>query len=358
MNAYPDSPAPPAPESSARRRRLRGPVLLVVLGLVLGAVAGVLATRQIAVAPIRSTTSIGESLERTYTSLVKAVVPSVVQIETGNGLGSGVVYDDGGHVVTNAHVVGDATQFTVTPSNGGPLHATLVGRYPAEDLAVIAVEGGHLPAAVFGDSDMVEVGQLVLAIGNPLGLSSSVTEGIVSATGRMVDEPQTASAPATVLRETIQTSAPINPGNSGGALVDLYGRVIGIPTLAALDPQHGVAGGIGFAIASNTVRDVADQLIESGHITHSHRAYLGVRVAATQGGVAITSALPDGPAARAGMRPGDVISVLAGTPILTPQELVTRLASLEPGQMVAVRLQDARGDARSIDVRLGELPGG
>ncbi|MEO8899665.1 MAG: trypsin-like peptidase domain-containing protein [Candidatus Dormibacter sp.] len=310
-------------------------------------------------APSQSTSTSGaKSLEDEFTSLVTTVVPSVVQIESPAGLGSGVVYDAAGHIVTNAHVVGAETQFTVTAANGTPRKATLLGSYATEDLAVLQVDGGGLRAAVFADSATVKVGQIVLAVGNPLGLSSSVTDGIVSATGRLVAEPSNGAAPGTTLRDTIQTSAAINPGNSGGALVDLAGRVIGIPTLAAHDAQlGGAAAGIGFAIPSNTVRDIADQLIKDGKVTHSRRAYLGVQTAVATDGVAVASTTAGGPAERAGIRAGDVIAALAGSPVRTPQDLRGRLAALEPGQTIEVRLIDGELGARVVPVTLGELPG-
>jgi putative serine protease PepD len=197
------------------------------------------------------------SLQRELVSVVKAVSPSVVQIRTPEDLGSGVVFDARGDVVTNAHVVGDATRFVVTLASGDSHPATAIGRDAANDLAVIRIAGARPRPATFADSSQVEVGDIALALGNPLGLRSSVTEGIVSAVGRRVPE-----GDGVTLASTIQTSAAINPGNSGGALVDLSGRVIGIPTLAALDPQMGTseAPGIGFAIDSNTVRRVAGAL--------------------------------------------------------------------------------------------------
>jgi len=170
-----------------------------------------------------------QGLENAYTALVKQTLPSVVEIRTPSGLGSGVVFDDQGDVVTNAHVVGDATSFQVVlAGNNQQLPARLVGTYPPDDLAVIKLTGGrNLHPARFGDSATVAVGDIVLAMGSPLGLSSSVTNGIVSAVGRTVSEPADASSPGAVLPQAIQTSAPINPGNSGGALVDISGQVIG-----------------------------------------------------------------------------------------------------------------------------------
>jgi S1-C subfamily serine protease len=200
------------------------------------------------------------SLQQQLVSVVRAVSPSVVQIRTPQALGSGVVFDVRGDIVTNAHVVDNATRFLVTLASGDSHPATAIGRDAANDLAVIRVAGARPRPATFADSSQVEVGDITLALGNPLGLRSSVTEGIVSAVGRSVPE-----GDGVTLSSAIQTSAAINPGNSGGALVDLSGRVIGIPTLAALDPQMGAseAPGIGFAIDSNTVRRVAAALAHS-----------------------------------------------------------------------------------------------
>jgi S1-C subfamily serine protease len=184
------------------------------------------------------------------------VLPSVVQVEDQTGLGSGIVFDTAGHIVTNNHVVVGATSLTVTTAGGKQYPARLVGTFPPDDLAVIAVSGARLKPATFGDSSSLTAGDTAIAIGNPLGLRSSVTEGIVSAVGRNVPETDSVT-----LSSVIQTSAAINPGNSGGALVDLAGQVIGIPTLAALDPEMGAeAPGIGFAIDSNTVRRTAIRL--------------------------------------------------------------------------------------------------
>lgn len=196
--------------------------------------------------------------QRQFENVVKAVSPSVVQVQTGKSLGSGIVYGGAGDVVTNAHVVDDSTTFVVTLANGDSHRATLVGVDRANDIAVIRLAGARPPAAVFGDSSKVKSGDLALALGNPLGLQSSVTSGIVSGERRAVPEGDGVTLPS-----VIQTSAEINPGNSGGALVDISGRVIGIPTLTALDPELGnsEAPGIGFAIPSNTARSVADGLI-------------------------------------------------------------------------------------------------
>jgi putative serine protease PepD len=285
---------------------------------------------------------------------VRAVSPSVVQIATSSGLGSGVVYDTRGNIVTNAHVVGTAKRFTVTLASGTHT-GTLVGSFPADDLAVVHVDGAKPPAASFADSSKIEVGDVAIAIGNPLGLRSSVTEGIVSSLGRTVSEGN-----GVVLPSVIQTSAAINPGNSGGALVNLSAQVIGIPTLAALDPQLGgaQAPGIGFAIPSNTVRRIADQLIATGHVEKSGRAFLGISVSSiVGGGVLVAGATPGGPAAKAGIKPGELIVAVAGKPTPTADVLVEVLAKLKPGRRVPVKLLQQTGKTRTVQVTLGELHG-
>jgi putative serine protease PepD len=222
------------------------------------------------------------------------------------------------------------------------------------DLAVIHLDDATPKPAAFANSSKLQVGDIVLAIGNPLGLRSSVTEGVVSSLGRTVSEGQ-----GVVIPSAIQTSAAINPGNSGGALVDLAGTVVGIPTLAALDPQLGgaQAPGIGFAIPSNTVRTIADQLIATGHVERSGRAYLGVRVATIAGGgVLVSSVDPGGPAARAGINPGDVIVRVAGQPTPSTDLLSSVLAGLKPGRRVPVTVIRG-GDKVVVNVTLGELEG-
>jgi Trypsin-like serine proteases, typically periplasmic, contain C-terminal PDZ domain len=180
----------------------------------------------------------GLALQSAFVNVVSSISPSVVQIEDQRGLGSGIVLDKAGDVVTNNHVVTGAKVFTVTTQDGRRYRARLVGSFPPDDLAVVKVSGAdHLKPASFADSSKLRVGDLAVAIGNPLGLRSSVTEGIVSAFRQgMLEE-----GGKVILPSVIQTSADINPGNSGGALVDITGRVIGIPTLAATDPELGAA---------------------------------------------------------------------------------------------------------------------
>ncbi|WP_432570576.1 S1C family serine protease [Kineococcus sp. SYSU DK005] len=370
------SSTPPTARPAARRRTALAGVLLLPL-----AVAGCTGTAQqegtaatsssapAASAPAAQGTGAvtggAATLEESYQQVIRRVLPSVVQINTGTGLGSGVVLDTDGNIVTNAHVVGDARTFEVQFANSPTAYpATLVGSYPQNDLAVVRVEGApDLVPATLGDSDAVEVGTLVLAMGNPLGLSSSVTNGIVSATGRTVTEPPSEAAPAgATLPGTIQTSAAINPGNSGGALVNLAGEVIGIPTLAATNGQQGgAAPGIGFAIPSNTARDIALQLVRDGRVTDTGRAALGVTIttiadsSGQPAGVGVVSVEQGGAAERAGVRAGDVITSVADQEVRSASELATVLAGLDVGQTVPVEVT-RDGEERSFDVELGELP--
>lgn len=292
------------------------------------------------------------TLQDQFVSVVTQVSPSVVVITTDQGLGSGVIYDSNGDIVTNYHVVAGATTYRVTLSDNKQYTGSVVGTFQAGDLAVIRIHASGLKPAMFGDSSRLAVGDIVMAIGNPLGFQSSVTEGIISALDRTVAEPGGNAI------NVLQTSAAINPGNSGGALVDLQGEVIGIPTLAATDPQLGAAPGIGFAIPSNTASDIADQLIKNGHVTNSHLAYLGVRVATvTGGGLLVVSTVSGGPADKAGIRAGDIITSVAGVATPAVAALTTELARLQPDQTVAVQVVRQDGSTATVQVRLGTLPG-
>ena len=296
----------------------------------------------------------GIALQQAFVSVNRRVSPSVVLIRTNEGLGSGVVFDRKGNIVTNAHVVGTSKTFSVTTAEGKILKGSLVGVFVQDDVAVINVPGNELRPASFGNSDSLLVGDIAMAIGNPLGLQSSFTEGVVSALGR--DEPE---GNGVVLRNSIQTSAAINPGNSGGALANIRGQVIGIPTLAAADPQiGGAAAGIGFAIPGNDVRDYASQIIAHGRVIDTHRAYLGITIGQASAGVYVSAVTPAGPAARAGIKPGDVIIAVDGKETLTIDALGTALASKKPGQTVTLSILGQDGSKRSVQVTLGQFPGG
>jgi putative serine protease PepD len=302
-----------------------------------------------------TTAGAGLALQQEFVDVVKKVNPSVVVIETASGLGSGIVYDAKGDIVTNAHVTDGSSTFKVTLADGRTVDGTLVGSFTGDDVAVIHVNATGLQPATFGDSSKLVVGDIVLALGNPLGLQSSVTEGIVSALGRTVSEENGVALP-----NTIQTSAPINPGNSGGALVDLSGTVIGIPTLAASDPQlGGAATGIGFAISSNMVTDIANQLIATGKVQDSHRAYLGVTTVDALGapGAVVYSVTAGGPAEAAGIARGDAITAVGDKPTPDGATLAEVLAGFAPGQTVKVSLVHPGGQGATVTVTLGQLPG-
>jgi putative serine protease PepD len=325
----------------ARRSAVPGVALAVVAGL---------AACSTASASGSSTSASG--LQSDYVSVVNRVLPSVVQIMTSNSTGSGVVYDSKGDIVTNAHVVGTATSVTVRdPVGNKQMSATVIGTFTPDDLAVIRVQGNanSLKPATFANSNDVQVGQIVLAMGNPLGLTDSVTQGIVSATGRTVGEGSGSNA---LITAAIQTSAAINPGNSGGALVNLSDQVVGIPTLAAQLPgQGGAAPGIGFAIPSDTVKNIAGQLIKDGRVTKSDRAALGitgetVENAAGEGvGVSVLSVTGGSAAAQAGVTTGDVIVGLNNQRITDLNGLQFALAQLSPGAKVTVHYTSGTSSA-------------
>jgi S1-C subfamily serine protease len=260
------------------------------------------------------------TLQAQFVSVVKKVRPAVVLIETSSGLGSGNIFDTKGDIVTNHHVVGDSKTVKVTLSSGKSYQGRVLGSFAPDDLAVVKISAPNLKPIQFARSSKLQVGQIALAIGNPLGLTSTVTEGIISALNRPVTEGQSNAA----IAQAIQTSAAINPGNSGGALVDLSGRLIGIPTLAVSDPQlGGPAAGIGFAIPSDEVRDVANQIVKFGKVVKSNRAYMGINVADTTGGqgVYVAGVLSNTPASKAGIAVGQVITSVAGKPTATTTAL-------------------------------------
>jgi S1-C subfamily serine protease len=338
---------------ASTRRWLGAGLLVMVFGLTACAAAGRV-TRAGPASPAQPD----------YVQVVKKLLPSVVQIDAGHQTGSGVVFDASGDIVTNAHVVGDARTVKVLVSaTSDPLTAHLVGRFIPDDLAVVRVlnRPADLRPARWANSDQAQVGQFVLAMGAPYGLVDSVTQGIVSATGRTVTGPTVTGQPPMVITDAVQTSAAINPGNSGGALVLLSGEVLGTPTLAARDPSLGTdVDGIGFAIASNTVRNIASQLIRTGRVTRSDRASLqisGSTFTSESGGsdgVSVDAALPDGAARLAGIKAGDVITGIGPAKTGSLDDLESALVAYRPGERVAVQV--LRGGRHEVfRVTLGSL---
>jgi serine protease Do len=275
--------------------------------------------------------------------------------------GSGFIIDADGTIVTNNHVVRDAASVTVTLDDGTVLPAKVIGRDSRSDLAVLRVKAGHpLPFINLGDSSAVEPGQWVVAVGNPFGLGGTVTAGIVSARGRDIGEGPYDSF--------IQIDAPINPGNSGGPLFTQDGKVVGVNS-AIISPSGGGSVGIGFAIPSNTVRNVVAQLEKSGHVT---RGYIGVQAQAVtvamasalhlppshgdDRGALIASVEQDTPAARAGLQPGDVITAVQGHRIGNQRELAINVSQIAPGTQVPVDIV-RDGKTQTVTVTVGTLSG-
>ncbi len=268
------NPAEPPPQhprhgrSGVRTGAIIGLTLLLAVIFVIGGFAGwAFASAKSSTAATTASTTTATSLNTLREAVVAKVKPSVVEVyvtlTSGAALGSGVIIDSRGYIVTNNHVVSGALTIQVILSNGTKEAAQLTGTDAADDLAVlkIAVPPAGLSVATLGDSAQLQVGQEVLAIGNPLGDTETVTNGIVSALKRSVSEGQGGAT----IQNAIQTDAAINPGNSGGALVDLQGNVVGIPTLTAIDPEFNTpANGVGFAIPSNRVKSVVTQLIQTG----------------------------------------------------------------------------------------------
>jgi S1-C subfamily serine protease len=286
------------------------------------------------------------------------------------GVGSGVIFDHSGHILTNNHVVAGAQNLQVSLPDGRTFPATLVGRDPRSDLAVIQIHASNLPTIPLGDSSKLVVGQWVVAIGNALALEGgpTVTAGVVSALGRTVQEPadpQT-NAAGPFLFDVIQTDAPINPGNSGGPLLNLAGEVIGINTLGAVQAEPGVqAQAVGFAIAINTAKPIADEIVRTGRVTYP---YLGVSVypnspaiaarfgLPNQVGMIVTDVDPNGPAARAGINPNDVIVSADNRQLTDESELYRILQGHKPGDRMSLVV--ARGDQapQTVTVTLGTAP--
>ena len=252
--------------------------------------------------------------------------------EPQSGLGSGVIVSPAGYILTNNHVVEGADDIEVVLNDGRAARAKVIGTDPDTDLAVLKINLDKLPVIVLGQSENLQVGDQVLAIGNPFGVGQTVTSGIVSALGR-------SELGINTFENFIQTDAAINPGNSGGALVDTQGQLLGINT--AIYSRSGGSMGIGFAIPVSTAKSVLESIVAEGQVT---RGWIGVEpnpispeIAETFGtkatqGVVITGVLQNGPAASAGVRPGDVVVKVAGQPVLSVSDLLSAVAALKPGK--------------------------
>ena len=356
---------------TARRQRVRRWGWLVALGaaaLVGGLVAGLIVYWG------SDSGSTSHDAVCASTTVAENVLPTIVTVNANaganSGSGSGEVIRSDGYILTNDHVIsaaanGGTTEVVLT--DGESARASIVGRDPATDLAVLKASGLRSPSVIsFGSSEALNVGQPVVALGAPLGLSSSVTTGIVSALGRNVQLPGQ-SGQSALLVDAIQTDAAINPGNSGGALVDCAGKLIGIPTAGAVVPSPSgqpSAGniGIGFAIPVKLAKLVSDELIATGMVSH---AELGLQVSPTtpararqagaNAGLFVNQVRPGGPASSAGLQPGDVITKIEGEPARSTDQLIALTLTKRAGDTVRLTYQ-RQGQSRDTTVTLGSQP--
>jgi putative serine protease PepD len=262
--------------------------------------------------------------------------------------GTGFVYDTDGHIVTNEHVIDGASSVSVKFSDGSTAKATVVASDISSDIAVLKVnvDSSKLKPLALGDSSAVQVGDGVVAIGNPYGLDGSVTTGIVSALNREISAPDN-----TPIEGAIQTDAAINHGNSGGPLLNLAGKVIGITS--QIQSDSGANDGVGFAISSNTVKTEVDQLISTGKVAHP---LLGVRIGAASNGASVASVESGSGADKAGIKTGDAITAVDGTAITSPEQLRTIIAAHKPGDKLQVEIRRS-GSTKTLTVTLGSRSG-
>jgi putative serine protease PepD len=262
------------------------------------------------------------------------------------GLGSGWVYDDRGHVVTNEHVVEGADEVTVVFQDGTEVPARVVGTDRSTDVAVLELEREHESAPLpLGSTSSLQLGDTVVAIGSPLGLQGTVTAGIVSGLGRDIQAPNQFT-----IDGAVQTDAALNHGNSGGPLLDASGRVVGMN--AQIASETGANTGIGYAIPVETVKEIADELIASGKVEHP---YLGVGIEDAESGARIAEVRSGSPAAEAGLRQGDVVTGVAGSEIESADELQDAVAEREPGDSLELTVE-RDGETRTVTVELGTRP--
>ncbi|MEV4396298.1 trypsin-like peptidase domain-containing protein [Nonomuraea sp. NPDC049607] len=374
-----EQPPPPPPSALVKARFSAGQKAVAGLALAAMAIGGgvvgaAVATafqpqpQQVVSAPSPVLRSASNQLSTA--EVAERVQPSVVMIQGQTGEGSGVVLSEDGLILTNNHVVVGASQgggqMTVKFSDGRTAKASVVGTDPATDLAVIkAQDVSGLTKVTLGDSDQLKVGDDVLAIGSPLGLDGSVTRGIISALNRTLNlggeqrqqlppgfggEQQQSQAPSATIGDVIQTDAAINPGNSGGALVNAAGALVGINTAIASDAA---GGGVGFAIPVNTAKQVAEQLIKSGKVSH---AFLGVSVTDATGdvpGALIRQVTAESPAAKAGLKEGDLITKIGDTPVDSGDTVVGQVRGFKPGQQVKITYMRG-GQSGEVTVTLQE----
>jgi putative serine protease PepD len=384
-------PAPPPAPVNEKRIRFRTAVTALLAAAAVGATTAAVVTatidssgdkttvtRNVTVTNAQPTSSasalsVNGVWTRAKNSVVEIKVETTSQLgQTGEAQGSGFVYSKSGYIVTNDHVVSGANSVSVDFPNGGTYKATVVGTDPSTDIAVIKVDApvSLLKPLAIGNSSQLVVGDPVVAVGSPFGLVNTVTAGIVSALHRQIDAPNNFT-----INDAIQTDAAINHGNSGGPLFNLRGEVVGVN--AQIQSDSGDNAGIGFAIPSNTMKSIADQLISKGNVKH---AYLGVSIteipSAVAGqlgeaaGVAVQQTIPGQPAAKAGLKAktgnrvldgqqyptgGDVITAIDGQSVSSAAELQSLIDAHRPGDQVRLTVT-RNGSSRTVTVTLGTRP--
>ena len=287
-------------------------------------------------------------------SVAETVAPSVVRIDTATGTGSGIIYDQNGSVVTNAHVVLGADTVEIQLADGTRATGKVLGSDPAVDIAIVQIqENLNFRKATFATLDTIRVGQLAVAIGSPFGLEQSVTAGIVSAVNRAVPTLNVENGSRTVL-EMIQTDAPINPGNSGGALVDRQGRVVGMNTLIRTDGNVEGNLGVGFAIPTDTIFLVTERIANGLSLENGFLGISGQDPTLGRAGALVIEVVPNSPADQSGLQQGDLIINVDGSPILGMSELAARIRLSSPGTEISLGVL-RNGDEISITVVLGSL---
>jgi len=379
------------PTKRASSRVIGGALALALVAFVaIGAISQTFSATRITAPPAAAqavTTVALAAPAGSVAAVAQSVGPAVVSVRTNQGLGSGVLYDPNGLILTNAHVVQDAQSITIGMVDGRHFTGRVVGSDIGFDVAVIKIDGSNLPAAPLGSASNLQVGQDVVAIGNPFGLDHTLTTGVVSALNRPVSEGQ-----GSYNQPMFQTVAAINPGNSGGPLLDLNGQVIGITTLVAA-PQGFPAQGLGFAVPVDAAKRIADQLVQSGKVEHSGMPFLGVALSdinrpdtvpgqpnvpfpgfptpgrrggagATPGptppagvdhGALVGDVSSGSAAAQADIQAGDVIVNFDGFDIYNPDELLQRLVLHKPGDQVNASLM-RNGQTMNVTITVGEAP--